>query len=157
MVSTGTETAQATVLGPGFDSQQVHDYDLCDIYKPLYSPCATTSLLLLRLEVLQPFQELLSSHPLSHSFISACRILAAVANAISSDSIDRILVLIRFTLALARSRSNRMSAHSSFALACRSATDPVASRNCCASHLSKSLSNCARSDSASNRASTPYD
>jgi hypothetical protein len=48
MVSTGTETAQATVLGPGFDSQQVHDYDLCDIYKPLYSPCATTSLLLLR-------------------------------------------------------------------------------------------------------------
>jgi hypothetical protein len=28
-----------------------------------------------------------------HSFISACRILAAVANAISSDSIDRILVL----------------------------------------------------------------
>jgi len=25
MVSTGTETAHATVLGPGFDSQQVHD------------------------------------------------------------------------------------------------------------------------------------
>jgi hypothetical protein len=39
-------------------------------------------------------------HP-RHSFISACRILAAVANAISSDSIDRILVRIRFTLALA--------------------------------------------------------
>jgi hypothetical protein len=67
MVSTGTETAQATLTGPGFDSQQVHDYDLCDIYKSLYSPCATTSLLLLRLEVLQPFQELLRAHPLSHS------------------------------------------------------------------------------------------
>ena len=31
MVSTGTETAQATVLGPGFDSQQVHNYDFCYI------------------------------------------------------------------------------------------------------------------------------
>ena len=40
MVSTGTETAQATLTGPGFDSQQVHDYDLCYIYKRLYSPCA---------------------------------------------------------------------------------------------------------------------
>ena len=38
MVSTSWETAQATQIGQGFESPQVHDYDLCDIYKPLYSP-----------------------------------------------------------------------------------------------------------------------
>ena len=33
MVSTGTETADATVTGPGFDSQQVHEYDFGDILR----------------------------------------------------------------------------------------------------------------------------
>ena len=40
MDSTSWETAQATQIGQGFDYPQVHDYDLCDIYKPLYSTCA---------------------------------------------------------------------------------------------------------------------
>jgi hypothetical protein len=30
--------ASDCVTGPGFDSQQVHDYDLCDIYKPYIVP-----------------------------------------------------------------------------------------------------------------------
>jgi len=36
MVSTGTETADATVLGPGFDSQQVHKYSSDAIF-PTYA------------------------------------------------------------------------------------------------------------------------
>jgi hypothetical protein len=97
MVSTGTETADATVTGPGFDSQQVHEYDT-------YPVCLFVTL---EFESNHSHERLITVElTVTHRRISAWSSFAIVAFAMISDSMTRNFILIRFTDAFARSRSS---------------------------------------------------